>query len=76
MRNVVWALVVLLIILHQDFWLWEDDHLVFGFMPVTLMYHIGISIAAAVVWFLAIIFCWPDELEERVIEATSEEPQA
>lgn len=75
MRYFVWGLVVLLIILHQDFWLWEDTHLVFGFMPVTLMYHVSISIAAAVVWFLAINFCWPDELEERVIEATSEEPQ-
>lgn len=62
-RYVIWALVVLLIILHQDNWLWDNQTLVFGFMPITLLFHAGISLAAGVVWFLATRFAWPDELE-------------
>lgn len=64
MRYVVWGLVVLLLILHQDVWLWENDTLVFGFLPITLLYHACISVAAAVTWFLATRFAWPSVLEE------------
>ncbi|QDV83634.1 DUF3311 domain-containing protein [Planctomycetes bacterium TBK1r] len=63
MKYLVWGLVVLLVVLHQDLWNWDNDRLVFGFMPVTLAYHAGISIAASVVWFLATKFAWPSDLE-------------
>ncbi len=63
MKYVIWGLVVLLIILHQDNWLWENDRLVFGFMPIGLFYHASISLAASVTWFLATKFAWPTELE-------------
>ena len=59
MKRLVFALIVLLAVLHQDFWFWTDDRLVFGFMPIGLAYHVGISLAAAVVWFLATRYCWP-----------------
>ena len=62
MHYLVWAL-VLLLVLHQDNWLWEDDTLVFGFIPIGLFYHACLSVAAGVVWFLATKFCWPTELE-------------
>ena len=68
MRKTVWLLVILLIIFHQDFWNWNDDTLVFEFMPIGLFYHVCLSIAAAVVWFLACAFAWPegiDDFEER-----------
>ena len=61
----IWGLVVLLIILHQDNWLWDDSTLVFGFMPIGLVYHAGISIGASITWFLATRFAWPDELDEH-----------
>jgi hypothetical protein len=64
MKNVVWALVVLLLILHQDVWFWEDDTLVFGFMPITLLYHAGISVGASITWFLATKYAWPKVLDE------------
>ena len=64
MKYVVWGLVVLLLILHQDNWFWDDTTLVFGFMPITLLYHAGISMAAGVTWFLATKFCWPHELDD------------
>ncbi len=63
MKYVVWLLVVLLMILHQDTWNWNSDRLVFGFVPITLLYHMCISTAAAAVWYLAVVFAWPGELE-------------
>ncbi len=74
MRWVVWGLVLLLVILHQDVWNWDNDTLLFGFMPVTLFYHACISIAASITWFLATLFAWPHELEE--IEAELSPPEA
>ena len=55
----VWGLVLLLLIIHQDNWFWDDNTLVFGFMPIGLLYHAGISVAAATTWYLATLFAWP-----------------
>lgn len=63
MQKVVWGLVVLLILLHQDFWFWENGTLVFGFLPIGLFFHALISVAASVTWFLATRHCWPADLE-------------
>jgi hypothetical protein len=64
MKNFVWFLILLLVVLHQDNWNWDDATLVFGFMPMGLFYHACISVAAAVVWLLAVKFCWPHELDD------------
>ena len=56
-------MVLVLIVLHQDNWLWTDDRLMFGFLPIGLFYQICISLAAAGVWWCATIFFWPSELE-------------
>lgn len=64
----IWVLVVVLIILHQDNWLWENDYLVFGFIPIGLFFHACISIAASITWFLATKFAWPHELEMSAFE--------
>lgn len=71
MKYFVSGLVVLLIILHQDIWFWSDRYLVFGFIPIGLAYHAGISIAAAFVWFLATQFAWPEGLDDIVAEESS-----
>lgn len=64
MRKLVWALIVLLAILHQDFWFWNDiEPLVFGFIPIGLAYHIGVSIAAGILWALAVHYCWPADVD-------------
>lgn len=64
MKRTVFVLIVLLAVLHQDFWWWNDvEPLVFGFLPVGLAYHAGISIAAAFLWWLAVRYCWPAHLE-------------
>lgn len=68
MKYVIWILIVLLLVLHQDNWLWNDDRLVFGFMPIGLCYHAGISVAASMTWFLAAAFAWPRPLQESADE--------
>ncbi len=64
MQKIVWFLIVLLVVLHQDNWFWDDTTLVFGFMPIGLFYHACISLAAAAVWFLAISTCWPNDSQQ------------
>ncbi|MFQ5730822.1 MAG: DUF3311 domain-containing protein [Planctomycetaceae bacterium] len=61
MKSVVWILIAALIVLHQDVWFWEDDRLAFGFLPVGLAYHVGLSLACVVTWFLATRYAWPVE---------------
>jgi len=64
MKRFVYGLLVLLAILHQDFWFWNRiEPLVFGFIPIGLAYHIGVSIAAGVLWALAVHYCWPHEVD-------------
>ena len=72
MQYVVWTMVALLIVLHQDIWLWDNPKLVFGFLPITLAYHMGISIGAGITWYLAIHYCWPFEKEPTKIDDSLE----
>ncbi len=73
MKYLVWGLVLLLVVLHQDIWNWDNDHLLLGCIPVTLAYHAGISIAASIVWFLASTLAWPKDLEDDSGTATESE---
>lgn len=61
MKYLVWFLILLLIVLHQDIWNWTDGRLLYGFMPMGLAYHVALSIAAAGVWLLAVEYAWPDD---------------
>ena len=64
MRRFVYGLIVILAILHQDFWWWDDsDMLVMGFIPIGLAYHAAISVAATVLWAMAVVYCWPHDLD-------------
>ena len=72
---IIAALVVLLLILHQDNWFWTDDTLVFGFMPIGLFWHACISIGASLTWALATVIAWPlaDEADENGDVSSTEE---
>ena len=63
MKYVIWTLVVILVVLHQDYWQWDNATLVMGFLPHSLAYHACLSVAAAVVWLLAVRYCWPAGLD-------------
>ncbi len=66
---IVFCLVVLLVILHQDVWNWDKKEPVFGFMPVALLWHACISIGASLTWFIATKVAWPDFDEEIAASA-------
>ena len=50
-------------LLHQDFWLWADSRLAFGFLPSGLAYHAAYSLATVALWALAVRYAWPSELD-------------
>ena len=72
MKYVVALLIVLLLVLHQDYWNWSDATLWFGFLPHSLAWHMGISCAAAGVWLLATMYCWPADQVEAAPSAQGE----
>jgi hypothetical protein len=62
-----WGLAVLLVVvalLHQDFWNWTDKSLVFGILPVGLAYHAAYSCVAALTMLALVKFAWPHHLED------------
>jgi hypothetical protein len=63
-RRVMWGLFALLVILHHDWWLWNDGRLVFGFLPIGLGYQMLISLAAGALWGWAAFYAWPHEMED------------
>ena len=65
MKYIIWVLIVALLVVHQDNWNWGKTDLVGGVVPIGLLYHAGISLAAALLWFGATKYCWPDGLDEE-----------
>ena len=57
-------LILAMVVLHQDFWLWSNAYLVFGILPIGLAYHAAYSVLAACLMWLLIRFAWPAELEQ------------
>ncbi len=49
-RIVFWIALLALMILHHDWWFWNDGRLLFGFLPIGLGYHALISLAAGALW--------------------------
>ena len=64
MKALFVVLVLIVIVLHQDTWLWTNKTLVFGFLPAGLAYHAGYSILAALTMALLVRYLWPAHLEE------------
>ena len=65
MKYFVYFLIVLLAILHQDFWWWDTAKpLIGGVVPIGLAYHALVSVLAAVFWGLATKYCWPKHLDD------------
>ena len=64
-RLLLWITVILLIVLHQDFWNWRSARpFVFGFIPVSLFYHICYTLAVSVLMWVMVKSFWPAHLEE------------
>lgn len=63
MKYFIYAAAVLLTLVHQDVWNWNDPRLVFGFMPTGLAYHVFYTLAASALWAAAVFLAWPRRLE-------------
>jgi Protein of unknown function (DUF3311) len=60
--GLLYAALLVLYLLHNDLWLWDDATLVFG-LPVGLIYHVGFSLATGAVLTLLVLKAWPDHLD-------------
>lgn len=63
-KRLLYAALLLMAVLHHDFWFWDDSTLVFGFLPVGLAYHAVYSVVAGLLWYGVLIHAWPSEIEE------------
>jgi hypothetical protein len=61
-RWTLYAALVVLYVLHNDLWFWNDATLVLG-LPIGLLYHFCFSIATAFVMYLLVTYAWPEHLE-------------
>ena len=66
-----WIALVALMVLHHDWWFWDDGRLLFGFMPIGLAYHAGISLAAGALWGVAAYYALPEVFEDPEEESPS-----
>ncbi len=60
LRWVLYSLLLVLFILHNDFWFWETPQLVLG-LPVGLLYHIVFCLAASLLMFSLVKFVWREK---------------
>ncbi len=65
-RFLITVAVVVLYLLHQDYWYWNSAKpLVFGMLPIGLFYHAVYSLVAVGFMFLLVRFAWPQHLESQ-----------
>ena len=61
--KLAWGMVLVVGVLHLDLWWWSSTRIVLGFLPLTLAYQVGITLAAALAWALVMRFAWPKHVE-------------
>jgi len=54
----LWAALATLLLLHHDFWFWNQPRLVLG-LPAGLLYHVIYCLAVAALMALAVHRAWP-----------------
>ncbi len=58
-----WLVLGILLVAHQDYWLWNSKTLVAGFIPSGLAWHIGISVVAGLAWWAIVTWSWPTDID-------------
>jgi hypothetical protein len=64
-KSLLYFALLVLAVLHQDFWYWRDATLVFDLLPVGLFYHACYTLAAALLMWLIGRLAWPAHLENE-----------
>ena len=57
-------LIPILVLLFQNFWLWDSDRLILG-LPVNLLYHAGFCVLIAAVMLVVVALAWPRYLDKK-----------
>jgi hypothetical protein len=76
-KRLLYVVLLLVAVLHQDFWFWSDSTLVVGFLPAGLAYHAVYTLIVALLMWLLAEYAWPTHLEEdpsATIQAADETP--
>lgn len=69
-RLLAWVLVFALIVGHQDYWVWlGKPERSFFELPSGFVYHVGLSIGAAVVWWIVTMEAWPEDGFEQPMDS-------
>ncbi len=67
-KFLLFLMIAVVYVLHQDYWNWKNADLVFGFLPMGLAYHAGYSILAAIMMAVLVKYAWPKHLEDTKSE--------
>ena len=62
-RRLLYLVLFVLYVLHNDIWLWDDSRIVLG-LPVGLLYHLGFCAAAVAMMVLLVNYAWPTQYDE------------
>jgi hypothetical protein len=65
MKALLAAVVVAVLVLHQDLWFWHDRRLLLGFLPVGYAWHLGYCLLASATMAALVRFAWPARLEDE-----------
>ena len=60
-----WSLrlaIIVLYLLHNDFWLWDRPTFMLG-IPIGLLYHIGFCIVTSILMMVLVKYSWPHHLD-------------
>ncbi len=71
-KAAVITFMLVLFVLHQDFWFRDDATLVLGILPVGLAYHMAFTVVAALAWLVIVRFAWPKYLVEEENEGSEQ----
>ena len=55
------GLILILFVVHQDFWNWGVTERIIGGLPQGFVFQVGLSIAAALVWWIVTLTAWPKD---------------
>lgn len=61
-RAGLYVALLLVWVLHNDLWLWDDPGLVLG-LPIGLVYHVGYTVVVSSLMFVLARWAWPTRLE-------------
>ncbi len=64
-RALVVAIFLVLLVLHQDFWLRDNASLVLEIVPIGLAYHMSFTVLAALFWLAVVRLAWPYSHEDE-----------